>query len=146
MSDKRIEDTMREALSGDALKHALDFAEFLNANGMVVNGAEVSYNGKVVCYMHLEKGQDYPSPWTIWTDGGYSCEHEDVPMDEHLKEIAWANINKCGNCGSKCAPGTRKTIFGKAFDDVCSADMAFYVPDAKTQECVKKLLMMRTLQ
>ena len=127
------------AQKNDVQKDVLNFVEYLKANELSVNGAEVSYKGNAVCYMHVDSGENYPSPWTIWTEGDYSDEHEDARM----KEIAWANINKCGNCGAGCNPGKRKTIFGKEFDNVCSSDMAFYKPDAETLECVKKLLEIR---
>ena len=138
-----MEKTINAVLTDDTLKSALDFMDYLKANDLVVNGIEINYNGKAVCYMHLDGNKDYPSPWTIWTEGDYSSEHEDIPMDELMKEIAWANINICGDCGAGCSPGKRKMIFGKAFDHMCSADMAFYMPDVKTLECVKKLLEMR---
>ena len=104
---------------------------------MIVNGAEISYNGKPICYMHLDSAKEYPGPWTIWTEGDYRI--------ERMKEIAWANVNVCGDCGAACSPGKRKVIFGKAFDNVCSADMAFYIPNVDTLACVKKLLTMRKL-
>ena len=110
---------------------------------MSVEGAEVRYNGKIVCYMHLDGSPDEPGPWTIWSDGDYSSEHKDFPIDEKIKEIAWANINKCRSCGGKCSPGKNKVIFGKGFDNVCSADMAFYKPNYETLRCVKKLLEIR---
>ena len=143
MSNQKTEDIMNNVLSGDVLKNALDFAAFLKENELTVNEAEISYQGKAVCYMHLDGGEDYPSPWTIWTEGDYSCERKDIPVSEPLKEIAWANVNICGSCGGICAPGTRKTIFGKDFDNVCNADMAFYKPDAEALECVKKLVEIR---
>ena len=135
------------ALSGEALKNALDFAAFLKANEMTAGGehGEVSYREKPVCYMHLENSAQKPGPWTIWTEteGDYSAEHEDVALDERMKEIAWANVNVCASCGSDCSPGMRKVIFGKEFDNVCHAVMAFHMPDAEALECVKKLLEMR---
>ena len=97
---------------------------------------EVSLNGKTVCYLHIDGTENMPGPWTIWTEGDYS----DFPLDENMKEIAWANVSICGKCGGDCAPGSRKTILGKDFDNVCYAVMAFNNPDAKTLECVKKLL------
>ena len=143
MSNQVFENTINEVLSGDNLKSALDFAEYLKANELDVNGSEISYNGKSVCYVHLDNTENYPGPWTIWTEGDYSSEHQDVPMSGHMKEIAWKHVNICGSCGGSCSPGKRKSIFGKEFDNVCSADMAFYVPNAETLECVKKLLEMR---
>lgn len=138
-----MKNIFNDSLSGEALKNALDFAEYLKANEMTVSGSEVSYKGKVVCYMHIDGGKEYPNPWTIWTEGDYSHEHINVLMDEHMKEIAWANVNICGKCGSSCAPGKRKMIFGKEFDNVCSADMAFHIPNAEILDCIKKLLEMR---
>lgn len=144
MSEKpNIKDAFKAVLSGDALKNALDFADFLEANEMEVDGAQVSRKSKVMCYMHLEGGENYPAPWTIWTEGDYSGEHCDITPG--MKEIAWANVNLCSDCGGSCTPGTRKSIFGKEFDGVCSADMAFYIPGGEALECVKKLLEIRKM-
>ena len=59
-----------------------------------------------------------------------------------MKEIAWANVDICGNCGY-CAGGTRKTIFGREFDKVCITPMSFLSPDDETLACVKKLIEIR---
>ena len=133
------------ALSGDILENAMDFASFLKANDMIAGGnhGEVTYKGKCVCYMRLDSSAQKPGPWTIWTDGDYSSGHPNVPLDESIKEIAWANVNFCASCGGSCSPGKRKTILGKEFDNVCSSDMAFYLPNSETLECVKKLLEIR---
>ena len=135
-------------LNGETLENAMNFAKFLEENDMIAgceHGA-INYRGKCVCYMYLDGSAERPGPWTIWTDGDYSCEREDIPLSDHEKDIAWANVNYCASCGGSCSPGTRKVIFGKAFDNVCSADMAFYVPNADTLECVKKLLIMKKLK
>lgn len=141
----QLENAFKNVLNGDTLKNALIFAEFLEANDMTAREAygEITYKGKSVCYMYLDKTQQMPGPWTIWTEGDYSRERVDVPIDSRTKEIAWANVNICANCGCGSQPGKRKTIFGREFDNVCNAGMAFYVPDAETIECVKKLLEMR---
>ena len=142
-----FEGYVNHVLSGDTLKIALDFAAFIKANDMIAGGehGEVSYRDKCLCYMHLDGDEQAPGPWTIWTGGDYSKELEDVPIDERTKEIAWAHINHCASCGGSCSPGTRKVIFGKEFENVCSADMAFYLPDTETMECIKKLLRMRKI-
>ena len=139
----KIENSFNEILSGDELKNALDFVQYLKENDLIFNEGAISYKDKAVCYMHLDSGKQYPSPWTIWTVGDYSSEHKNVPLTEHVKEIAWEHINTCDDCGAGCSPGTRKSIFGKEFNNVCSADMAFYVPNTQTLECIKKLLEMR---
>ncbi len=140
-----VENTMKSVLGGDTLKNALDFIAYVRENDMIAGGThgEVSFQGKCVCYMHLDGAPQRPGPWTIWTEGDYGEVREDVLIDKHIKEIAWAHVNFCGDCGGGCSPGTRKTILGKEFDSVCGASMAFTNPDAETMECVKKMLDMR---
>lgn len=147
MSDKRIENVFNEALTGDVLKNALDFVGFLYSNKMSLVGQhEVHYKGKCACYINTSVEEQ---SWTVWTEGDYSSEHETFPIDECVKEIAWANVMKCGNCdGVDCSPGKTKTIFGKEFANICNADnvnmvFMFTNPDVKTLECVKKLVLMR---
>jgi hypothetical protein len=137
-----LKSLIKDSLNGDMLENALDFTAFLEKNDMFFKDSAVSFQNEVVCYMHIDSGEEEPSPWTIWTEGNYSHEIEGVSIDEHTKEIAWKHVNICASCGD-CSPGKRKVIFGKEFDNVCNADMAFYCPDAKTLECVKKLLQMR---
>jgi hypothetical protein len=134
-----IEDTINKFLNSDTQKNALDFVAFLRANDMIVSGSEVSYKDKIVCYLYIDGINKAPGPWTIWTEGDYSAELENVTLDWYIKEIAWENVNICVNCGGECAPGTKKVIFGKEFDNVCHACMAFNDPNAETLECVKKL-------
>jgi len=138
-----LKQKFNEILTGETLENALEFADFLDANEMSFGDGIVSYKGEHVCYMHLDNGNEYPSPWTIWTAGEYCTELVDFPITEEIKMAAWENINNCGNCGAGCNPGSRKMIFGKEFDGVCSADMDFYQPNAKTLACVKRLLEMR---
>ena len=142
-----FEGFVKAVLNGDTLKTALDFAAFLRANDMIAGGehGEISYKDKCLGYMYLDGIEQAPGPWTIWTQGDYSKEHEDVPMDERMKEIAWAHVNHCASCGGSCSPGTRKVIFGKEFENVCSADMAFHSPDTEAMECIMKLLETRKI-
>jgi hypothetical protein len=65
-----------------------------------------------------------------------------------MKEIAWANVVRCGNCDdADCNPGKTEMIFGKEFANVCrGADnlaMIFSNPDAEALECAKKMVAMR---
>jgi len=137
-----LERLIKDSLNGDMLSIALDFTAFLENNDMLMKDNAVIYQNEVVCYIHIDSGEEEPSPWTIWTEGGYSCEIESVPMDGRMKEIAWAHVNSCANCGD-CKPGQSKVIFGKVYDNVCNAVMAFYRPNSEALECVKKLLLMR---
>jgi len=147
MTSKKIEEVFKEVLIGGALKNALDFAEFLSANGIIqADEHSMHYKGKCVCYLDTRSERH---SWIIWTEGDYSSQHEGFSIDERTKEIAWANVMKCGNCdGVDCKPGKTKVIFGKEFANICNADnvnmtFKFTNPDAETLECVKKLVLMR---
>lgn len=147
MAEKRIEDAFNEYFTGDTLKNALDFAEFLRANEMIYNGDyEIHYKGKLACY--IDTPNDKSHTWRVWTVGDYSNEYEEFPIDERTKEIAWANVVYCGNCDD-CDrdPGKTEVIFGKEFTNVCNGTdnlaMRFNNPNAEALECVKKMVDMR---
>ncbi|MCL2576505.1 MAG: hypothetical protein FWE27_00435 [Defluviitaleaceae bacterium] len=141
---KAFEEIITDVLKGDTQKNALNFAAFLNENEMVTGGehGQVSYKGTSIAYIHIDGKSEKPGPWTIWPDGDFSSVPNGFVFDEPMKEIAWKNVNTCANCGCESAPGSRKTIFGKEFDNVCNAVMAFTDPTSETLECVKKLLEM----
>ena len=145
MSNQKLEDVFNEMFTGDVLKNALDFAEFLNTNGITqMEQHGMRYNGEYVCYIETKNEHN---TWTVWTAGDYSYAHKDFPIDERTKEIAWAHANKCGNCeGVDCSPGKTKMIFGKDFTNICGGadvDMYFKNPDAEALECLKRLVEMR---
>jgi hypothetical protein len=146
MSDKRIEGIFNEVLTRDVLENALGFTEFLNANDIFQSGQhEWHYKDSCVCYIDTRNEKHL---WIVWTEGDYSNCHEVFPIDERTKEIAWANVMKCGNCKDVDCSGKAKIIFGKEFTNVCNADnvsmtFMFTNPDAGTLECVKKLVLMR---
>jgi len=152
MNIKKIEDAFNAFLIGDTLKNALDFAEFLRANELVYDGEhEIHYKDKLACY--IDPPNEIEHRWRVWTVGDYSREYEGFPIDERMKEIAWANVVKCGYCnGVDCAPGKAELIFGKEFANVCngadSLAMRFANPDAEALERLKRLVELRkqTLQ
>ena len=149
--NKKIEDAFNQYLTGDALKNALNLAEFLSANEMVYDGEyEIHYKGELACYINTPNEQD--KQWGIWTVGDYSSEYEGFTIDKRTKEIAWANVVKCGNCGGTrdgvgCNPGKTEVIFGKVFANVCNGTdnlaMRFVNPDAEALACAKKMIEMR---
>jgi hypothetical protein len=67
----------------------------------------------------------------------------DFSLDEHIKKIAWANVDFCGHCGGICNGGFHKTIFGIEFDHVSSTTFRFENPNAEAIECAKKLVELR---
>jgi len=87
----------------------------------------------------MDGKQDLPGPWTVWPDL-IGTMPEGFDFDDTLKKIAWKNVNICASCGSNCAPGSNKNIFGKDFENVCGAILAFTNPDAETIKCLKRLM------
>lgn len=146
MAKKRMEEAFDTFLVGDVLKNALDFADFVQANDMVYDGAyEIHYKNRLACY--IDTPRDDWRMWRVWTVGDYSCEYEGFPIDEGTKETAWANVLTCGNCPDvDCDPGKTEVIFGKAFVNVCNGvsglAMRFVNPDAGATACAKKLIEM----
>jgi len=147
MNDKKIEDIFSEILTGETLKDALGFVEFLGANGIIqADQYAMHYKGRCVCYLDTRSNSH---SWIVWTEGEYSKEDDAFPIDERTKEIAWANVMKCGNCeGVDCKPGKTKTIFGKDFANICNADnvnmtFMFTNPNADALTSVKNLVLMR---
>jgi len=140
-----FEEKIMSTLSGDTQKSALDFATFLKANGMATdeNHGQVICNGKTLAYIHMDGNAEMPGPWTVWPDGDFSDVPQGYDFDEAMKEIAWAHVNVCGNCGQACAPGSDTILFGKGFEGVCGAVMAFTDPDEKALMCLEKLLLMK---
>lgn len=160
MSNQRIEDVINNVLKDDARKNALDFITYLRANEIPLeeseNYWEVKYRDKCVCYVYIDGSGEKPGPWTVWSDQEpgtwvtWSDEnlrgtYENLAVDEHIREIAWANANFCASCGGDCNPGKRKTILGKEFDNLCSSALAFTNPDTHTLNCVKKMIDMRKM-
>jgi len=144
--NKRIEDAFNAFLTGEDRRYALDFAEFVSANEMIYNGEyEIHYKDECVCYIDTPTEQQ--KRWRIWTVGDYSTEYEGFPIDERMKETAWSNVVKCGNCDD-CDrnPGKTEVIFGKEFTDVCNGTnnlaMLFTNPDAEALACAKKMVEM----
>ncbi|MCL2866486.1 MAG: hypothetical protein FWF47_01855 [Clostridia bacterium] len=147
MSENRIEDAFNAFFTGETLKNALDFAEFIRANEMIYNGAyEIHYKDKLACY--IDTPNDKSHMWRVWTVGDYSGEYEGFPIDDRMKEIARANVIKCGNCDDcNRDPGKTETIFGKEFVHVCNGTdnlaMRFENPDAEAVKCAIKMVGMR---
>ena len=156
--NRKIEDAINELLKEETHKTASDFINFLRANEIPIeeseNYWEVKYNGQTLCYIFINGLDDLPGPWTIWSDqvpgtwatwpcDNHSGEYIDFPIDEHIREIAWNNVNFCGDCGGNCSPGRRKVILGREFDKVCNSAMAFTNPNMETLVCAKKMVEIR---
>ena len=146
MPENRIEDIMKDVLSGAALINALAFAEYLQASDLSVSEVnanadiQVTYKNEPMCHVHIKDEKGSQEPWIIWIQGDYSGESAKTPIDERMKEVAWANVNPCGNeaCGHCSDFEMRRIVFGKEFDNACRySTFEFVAPNAETLECVK---------
>ena len=148
MPIKTIEDVINNVLTGDTHNNAMELIAHLRVG---------EKNGKYLITMHNEKEEsgwnvanlgfiiingsdDFPGPWTMWVGAGNISEHAEFPVEEHIKDFAWSHVSPCGNCGGKCSPGTRATVFGKVFENTCQSNLIFINPDAKTVDCMKKII------
>lgn len=151
MPEHRIENFIGEVLTADAQRNALEFTAYLRTNEMLFERGtgywedklywDVKVKGKIVCsiFINGSENKNEPDGWIIWTDDSNLTWYADFPMDDRMKEIAWRNVDFCGNCGY-CTGGTTKNIFGKEFDNVCRRTMIFINPDVETLVCVKKVV------
>jgi hypothetical protein len=151
-----IEATIRAILTGDAQNLALDFATYLRSLAVEFergggywadkNYFIVRYNGEAVCYIlvNADESNGEPLGWVIWFDDSPHNSYANAPLDAQMKETAWQYVDICCNCGGCGNPGgSRKTICGKEFENVCIATFRFDNPNAEEVECMKKLAEIR---
>ena len=155
MPEQGIENIIGEVLTGDAKKNALDFFAYLWANEMLFERGKgywenkfywmIKYKDEYVCFILVgSEDKTGPESWIIWSDDSDSNWFADFPVNERIKEIAWKNVDICGNCGGCNNPGgTRKIIFKKEFNNVCRTTMKFINPDVEALECAKKMVEIR---
>lgn len=125
MPEQRIENLIDEVLTGETQKNALAFAAFLRANGMLfVRGKGywedkfywmIKYKDEYVCFILINGSgsEEKFAPWTIWSDDSDSNWFADFPLDKHTKEIAWKNVDVCGNCGGCSNPGGSRKLYSE---------------------------------
>jgi hypothetical protein len=151
--EQKIENFIGDTLTGDGRKNATDFFGYLLKHGLRFERGQgyladklywmVKHNDTYICFILINGGEDKTEPigWNIWMNSNGSDYFIDNTPDDRVKEIAWKHIDICGNCGGCDKPGgSRKTVFGKEFDNVCITPMRFDNPDTETVECVKKLI------
>ena len=159
MPEQKIEVFIDEVLAGDAQTLALSFTAYLRAQDMLfARGAgywedkrswTIKYKDEYVCFILVNgygsvRHQDEPEGWVIWSDDSGKVDwFADSPLDEHIKETAWANVDFCGHCGGSCDGGFHKTIFGREYDNVCTTTFRFDNPNAEAMECAKRLLALK---
>ena len=144
----KIEDHINGVLTKDTQKNALDFIEHLRgAEGFSISTDNkdagrcwIRHNDNLVCEMQVRAASgDTCGGWDVWFYGDCIGQPDSL-VDDNIKEIAWANITHCGNCGAECAPGKQKIVFGKLIENVCQSTLGFTNPDAYMLDCMKKII------
>lgn len=157
MMEPSLEGHIREVLPGEAQRRALSFAaclrklemDFERGGGYWIDKRYwvIKHNGEYVCYLLINgyganRHMDEPEGWIIWFQNHPSFEKASV--DESINEASWKNVDICKHCGA-CSGGTRKWVFGKALDDVCSTVFRFDNPNESELAFAKQLLAIRTM-
>jgi hypothetical protein len=138
---------IKETLSGDAQRNALDFIAYLRENKLTPtwsakNVWTVSSKTFRVCFIRLHGAAEYHNlDVGCWNISPFIGEYEADSLSDELREIVWANKKECPSCG-QCALKLNN-ILGKAFTNACESSILFVNPDAKTVECAKKLVILR---
>ena len=151
---KSLEKVMNLVLSGETLKNALDFIEFLRANEFNIEynpneHAEGKWTGAIggvvgwsIGYMYVRSEENPQKHWIIWLNET-EFNYDDSAEDDELKAFIWENANHCSRCNpnwEKCGSG-EKAILGKKIENLCHSPMCFYMPDAKALEKLKKVML-----
>ena len=145
-SQRIFEAQIKRALTGEAQKNALDFAAFLRTNGLSLerlddcDGWNVYIKGINSAFVQFfgDRNNFYVVLHISTYDG-------ESPVDDDLKEFAWAHVLLCPQgCGGPafCEESqNRRTIFGKEFESTCQSPLAFLNPDANEIKKVQKLML-----
>ena len=155
MSKITIEDVLKKRFLDGKLKSALDFAAHLRELELPLKEFEkeektyhfdIEYKGIILCYIHIGKAitvysSQVPCSWIYWFNDESDIEYTEPVIDEVIKKAAWKKVRKCKSCGCESAPGIRKKILGKDFDNVCVSALGFRRPTADTDwECIKQMV------
>jgi len=147
---KQIEDYIKENLSDDDCKIALEFTALLRANSLQLVKDEgtcwknktyywVKNDDTCVCFISIKDPDEKDNRWTVWSDDINSDLLGESLITDDLKQIAWEHVDHCGSCGS-CGGGRRKEIFGKEFGDVCGCTFRFDNPTENDLTFMKKMI------
>lgn len=146
MSEQNMEKVIRESLTGDAQRNALELAAFMDANDIscirITDGYWEDkiyfvciYNDQAVCNISFNEHED--NTWYVTGDDDNDNWHANVSLSE--SENVWMYVAVCENT-QRCYDGcirSHKTIFGKEFDNVCPIVMKFTNPDTMAVACMK---------
>ena len=148
MSNKVFEAKISSALSGDTLKNALDFVDFLQTNDDFsiepcegadgwnvyrkgINSAYIAFDGEkntfnIVLHINTYDGEE--------------------SVDDNLKEFAWSHVIICPQgCGKTTFCGESKMhnkIFEREYERICQSPLYFPNPTINEMKNIQKLLLL----
>jgi hypothetical protein len=153
MSDRIMGNYINNRLIGNSRENAITLLKHLEKHQMLFERLQNGYwanrlywlvkkNNECVCYFLINGDEDNNNQWTLWSDDSMSQCFENDLLDEYMKKVGWEYIDFCKKCGS-CSGGTRKTIFGKEFNNVCKTTFMFNDPDREALEFIKQMVIIR---
>ena len=148
MSNKIFEEKIKQALSGDTLKNALNFVAFLQTNDDFsaepcegADGWNIYRKGINSAYAALNSDKNNLD--IVLHINTYDGEE---PVDDDLKEFAWTHVIICPKgCGKTTFCGESKInnkIFEKEYERICQSPLYFPNPDADEMKMVQRLLLL----
>jgi len=142
-----IEEEIKNALSGDVLKNALDFVDFLKANDFSPERSDEHGGWDIIC-----KGRNIVFAKVIGDENVFAivfsaCDFDGGGLaDDDLKEFAWAHVTVCPTgCGGTtiCEMSQKRVaIFGKEYENVCIAPLECFNLDTHELKKAQKLMQM----
>jgi len=142
----KIEEQIKNGLSGDVQKNALDFTAFLQANNFTPElnrehgGWNIRSNGRVIVFLKV-----WISREKVFAIILNACNFSGDPADD-VREFAWSRVTFCPKgCGrSEICKLSRKraTIFGKDFEHICTAPYEFFNLNADELKKAQQLVLM----
>ena len=136
-----FEDVIREKLTGKAQQNALDYVAFLKANGIPGDGGVFWIPGAYLCNIYKVDHTGWYVSMEHIDSPLCRSEYQDFPVDQKVKEFAWAHVSKCAGCGCGFNPGRRPMLFGKEFRNTCFGLMNINNADGEDLELLKKLTL-----
>jgi len=141
-----IKNVLESNLKGEPLANALNFVDYLTEKGLTTKkewatGFRFIKNDKSPCLIVLMKNGE---GWFI-CDVPVANEPEWSSLSDNFKEFIISHIKKCtvhegGKCGCGSEPGVSSEIFGKAYDNLCTAQIQFINPDATVLNKFKEVI------
>ena len=148
---KKIEDKINVVLSGETQKNSLDFIAFMRTNGFSFEGFDMGDDevGWNPIFKEKSIGCIMVSDQLMFWLGLDWCFDDNGSVSDDLKDFTWSHVVNCPQepCKPPYCEGDNHSknhwkIFEKEFESTCHSPLAFFGPDAKTLDNIKKLLLM----